>query len=204
MLARNQYGQAEQFLRKVYDEEPHVQGNSYNLGVALMGLKRFEEAQELLMNDLQEFGESFDRFRVLGDLYYMWGHPQDAASWYRKALELSENEAEERMLKRRIKKCASPESFSSVMKGHEAFDEGNRLIILKQYDDAVDAFSQAIEYDSTQYLAMNNLGALYHMFYKENEKALKVFTKARRYSSMPSLVKNIEVVKKALAKQGQE
>lgn len=201
-LARNQYEQAEQYLRKVYEAEPGVQGSSYNLGVALMGLKRFDESQQFLLGDLEAYGESFVRFRSLGDLHYMWGNPQDAAAWYRKALGYCEQEPEERMLKKRIKKCASPESFAHVMKGHEAFDEGNRLIILKRFEEALDQFSLAAEYDSTQYLAMNNIGTLYHMYFKESEKALKMFERAARYSSMPSLIKNMEVVKKALEKKG--
>lgn len=202
-LVANNYEKAEEFFRKVYELEGDAQGNAYNLAVSLMGLKRFDEAEPLMLDDAERFGYTLLRCRSLGDLYYLWGKAASAEEWYQKALDESSEagdevgEADERMLRKRIEICRDPDAFASSQKGHENFDKGNELSGQGKYDEAIDYFKRAVKLDESNVPAWNNIGSLYFQK-KEYEKALKVFNKAARYSNMPALVKNRANVEKAI------
>lgn len=197
-LSRNNYKKAAGFLRKVYEREPHSQGSAYNLAVALMGLKQFDQAEPLLIQELEQFGEDFPRLRGLGDLYYLWGQPQDAKTWYQRTLEICDSEPEKRLLKKRMEICSSKEAFDDTRKSINEFDTGNSLVEAHQYGKAVEAFKRAAEYDETNFLAWNNIGTLCYLKLNDPKRAMESFKKAARYSSMPSLLSNMETVKRVL------
>ncbi len=165
-----------------------------------MGIKRYEEAEPLLLADIEQFGEELSRFRGIGDLYYLWGKAEEAGSWYEKALDLCDTPPDKLLLKHRVKKCSSPKAFADAQKSQEAFDEGNELIAQQRYKESIESFKRAVKLDNTNFLAWNNMGTILHLKLKDSSSALEAFTKASMYTSMPSLLSNLQEVTRALNK----
>ena len=197
-LAQNKYDKAEQYFRQVYNKVPKMQGSRFNLAVALMGLKRFEEAESLLNDDIAQFGEDFNRVRAVADLYYLAGKAEEARDSYAKLLEYTDTPQEERLFSERISLCSSPENFQQVVKGNEAFDEGNQLISQNKYEEAVAAFKRAAKHDHTNFNAWNNIGTICFVKLDDPDQALEAYRQAAQYTSMESVTESIEAVKKAL------
>jgi len=200
-LLKHDYLKAESYFRKIYDKKPERRENWYYLAMALMGQKRYEEAEKLFLAELREAGEGYFRFRTLGDMYYLWGKGEQAAAYYKKALELCDTPQEQKLFRERIKLCSSEKSFENVKMSHQAFEEGNSLISQGKEEKALEVFQRAVELDHTNFNAWNNIGTLYHINFSDSQKALEAFSQAAEYTSLPSITANMQQVIRSMEKQ---
>jgi tetratricopeptide (TPR) repeat protein len=95
-LKRGGYGTAKEAFRRFrsdperrYLENDIVEGKVNNLGYALMGEKRLEEALEVLKLNTEEFPASFNTWDSLGEAYANAGRKDEAIAAYQKSLELN-------------------------------------------------------------------------------------------------------------------
>jgi len=136
----------------------------------------FLTAEGLLIAELEDFGSYYPRLRALADLYYTWGKPQEAATYYSQCLQSKENERDEfqaqRYLALRQQICTDSRAWEKSRQSLQAYDEGIKAEARAKdsYLEALGLYTQAVELDPTNLGALNNWGAL--VMNRENNYAL--------------------------------
>ncbi|MDR2588199.1 MAG: tetratricopeptide repeat protein [Spirochaetales bacterium] len=200
-LVMGRYGRAEDYFRKIERLEPNRFGLGHNLGLAALAQERFAEAERYFLSELERYGDTFIRFKSLGDMYYIWGKPGPCKEFYSRALPLCESEEDKRQIMHRISQCAKPASFEAAMKSYALLKEGNAKMGEKDYEAAEASLKAAVKADSCNFQAWNNLGALEMNIKKNIEEAVKLFEKAAFYTSLAGIHGNFRKAKEALAKE---
>ncbi len=186
------FPRAEKYFRLLKEREPDRMGVDHNLGLTKLAQKQYAEAERYFKRDMELFGQTAVRSRTLGDLYYVWGKRKEARKWYASALEDADDEASTVLLRERIEICATDESFEPIHGSYAAFEEGVRLQRSGDAEGARLALQKAVDLDSTNFQAWNNLGSILMDNDANFSEALVCFRKAREYSSIPAIVNNIE------------
>ncbi len=200
-LISGDYEKAEKYFRKIHRYNPNEPGFDYNLGLVKLAQFKYEDAESYFKNDISLYGESYERLRVMGDLYYVWGKREEAASWYEKALQECKNEIDKSLIKARLHNCSKIESFNNVVLSYRYYNEGNKLLESKEDEEALNLFSKAVELDNTNFQALNNKGSILMNYSRDYKKAEECFLKASRISNLPSIQKNLVTVQKILAEE---
>jgi len=201
-LVEGDYPRAEKYFLKISRSRPGSPGTDYNLGLVRLAAGDFEGAEVYLLRDLERYGDSLRRFLTLGELYYLWGRPDQASRRYGQALEEAEKPEVLRLLRERMEKCASPVACEGALKARDRFQEGIALQKNRDYPAARDAFREAVELDGTHYQAWNNLGCLYLDHLDDPEQAEACFTRAASYSDLPAIGMNLARIRNLRKKQG--
>ncbi len=199
-LVTGEYEKAEKYFSRIHRSLPHEAGFEYNMGLIRLAQEEYREAEILFKKDSELYGESYTRMRVLGDLYYIWGKRESAAAMYKKALDECESGVEKNILKIRIQKCTSEKAFARVQKSHIFYREGNNHLQNGEVDEALEAFSRAVEEDGTHFQALNNKGSILMNHLHQYTEALACFEQAFKISSLPSIQSNIIKAREALEK----
>lgn len=160
-MMEDRWESAEQYLRKLEDRPGNkgTMGFNYNLGICLLAQKKFEEAQELFLENVSSFGESLRTCRVLGDLYYEWGRREKALDWYQKALEDEPGERERRFLQIRIDLSSDPGMFERAY-GAQALLEEARSLRKSDPKEALKLYREVAERDRSNVEALSAAGSL--------------------------------------------
>jgi tetratricopeptide (TPR) repeat protein len=190
-LAANRYGDAEILFRKIEQLQPGAMGNGHNVGVALMGQERYEEAERCFLAELENFGEVFHRLKTLGDLYYVWGQPEKAAQFYARAKETAQQPPDRNFCERRAAISANPEKFARVRESIDANKRGAELYFKNEIDPAILEFQRAGELDPTNFQSFNNMGAIELNHRKDAVAAAAWFEKAASLSSLAGIQRNV-------------
>jgi tetratricopeptide (TPR) repeat protein len=190
-LIQGDYERTEKFFSKIEKKFPGRVGNSYNMGLVKLAQKKYEKAEEFFLDECEKFGYTFTRNRTLGDLYYIWGKADKAKARYTEALTEFEKPEQKRLFQERIAKCSSENSFYKVMQSHNKYEEGLSLQKEGETEKAKDSYRKALELDSTNFQAANNLGSILLNEDGEPDEALQYFEKAAQYSDLPGISQNI-------------
>ena len=203
-LVTQKYAKAEEFFRKIQAVEPNRFGLGHNLALAYLAQEKFEEAEKYFLNEIQRYGETFVRFKSLGDMYYIWGKREKCSEYYALALPLCEHKADKSQIEHRIAQCKTEEAFAVAMKSCEYLKQGNKKIEEKEFDAAGELLKKAVELDRCNFQAWNNLGAL-EMNIKNNvAEAVKYFEKAVQYTSLVGIHGNLKKARDTLAKESKK
>lgn len=197
------FTRAEKYFLRLKEDDPDRMGADHNMGLVKLGLKQYADAEKYFLRDVELFGESYVRSRTLGDLYYIWGRREQAGKRYSAALRQGENNSDEALLRERIAICSDENAFVAVAESHRTFEEGVRVQKTGDVAAAKRSFENAVEKDPTNFQAWNNLGSILMGDSSTYPQAVKCFSRARRYSTLPSIVHNLEEARKR-AKEGKE
>ncbi|WP_455382822.1 tetratricopeptide repeat protein [Salinispira pacifica] len=197
------FERAERYFLQLKEADPDRMGVDHNMGLVKLGLKQYEAAESYLLRDLELFGETYLRSRTLGDLYYIWGRAEKAKKRYSAALRQAEEESDRLLLQKRIEICSDDSAFARAAESHRSFEEGVRLQKTGDSQGARAALTRAVEGDPTNFQAWNNLGSVLMEDSSTYDEALKCFTRARSYSALPSIVRNLEEAKNRSGRKGE-
>jgi len=188
-------GKAERWYKRLERYEPDTLEVLHNLGVIYISLNRHTEAEKYLLKEIDLYGESEIRNRVLGDLYYISGNREMAGKFYGKALTLlqsgTKDKSTERFLRRRVKHCSEELSYEKALKGMKHYEEGAAYYARGDYDEALHSYNNAVKCDNTSYMAMNAAGTLLMNNIKDYEQARLFFRKALELADLPLVKHNL-------------
>ncbi|MDR1625741.1 MAG: tetratricopeptide repeat protein [Spirochaetia bacterium] len=203
-LVAQRYAKAEEYFRKIQAVQPDRFGLGHNLALVCLAQERYEEAEKYFLGELERYGDTFIRFKSLGDLYYIWNRRGACGEYYAKALPLCENEADRRQIEHRIAQCGSGESFAKAMGSYGLLKAGNRKMQEKDFDGAYGLLKEAVGMDPCNFQAWNNLGALEMNIKKNAAESVKYFEKAVRYTSLVGIQGNLKKARDMLAKESKK
>jgi len=192
------YRKALRYFEKIRQISPDYPGISYNMGLCCLGMQEYESAEARLLEDLEEFGESPDRLRILGDLYYRWGRQNRALESYIRLSEITGNDDEEGWLMKRIDLLRSDESAEKALAAAAGLDTALIAMKEKDYGKARHLLEEAAEADPSSFQILNNLGVVAMRADRDPERALIYFRKAESLMPLPVHKENIRKAEKAL------
>jgi len=197
---------AEKWYKRLERFEPESLEVLHNLGVIYIAINKHAEAEKYLHKEIDLYGESEIRDRVLGDLYYVSGNREMAGRFYGKALSLlqsgSKDKSTERFLRRRIKQCSELQSYKKALEGMKYFEEGAAFYSKGDYDEALRSYNKAVRCDNTSYMAMNAAGTLLMNNIKDYEQAREFFRKALELADIPLVKHNLALAENRLKGNG--
>ena len=199
-LISNNYDKSEKYFLKIKKKNPHRQGINFNLGVIKFAKKEFPEAEKYFLNEIKLFGETYERLKSIGDLYYVWGKREECNLNYEKALILCESKKERKFIKERLSYSEDMEDFKKVTKGYLFFEKGCDLMNENKFDEAKKSFYSSITLDKTNFIAWNNLGSIFLNQEKDYESAVDSFERALEYSDLPVLNSNLSLARQEKGK----
>lgn len=197
--AAGEYYEAERAFRKVLKMQSDRPGARHNLALALLGKGTFAKAEELLLLELNDYGDHYPRLRVLGDLYYQWGKPDEAAAMYQRATADDCPASDRQFLYRRIVICSTPHLFEDALCSRDAFVEGNRCMENDRMEEAIRSYRLAVEKDATNISAWNNLGTVLLNHMSDPEGAAEAFSAALELQPVSWIKANHEKAQSAIS-----
>ncbi|TVQ98858.1 MAG: hypothetical protein EA403_13685 [Spirochaetaceae bacterium] len=188
---------AHSLFQRILDAEPGSPGARHNLALTNIAMGNYEEAERLLLQELEDFGEYYPRLRALADLYYVGGRREEANAYYRRCSASDPPEGDVDLLRKRIELTDDEARYDRVKRAHESFADGNRLMQEQRWDEAISAFTRAADFDETNIHAMNNAGSIYLNHKSDPKQAAGFFRRALRWSNMPWIRRNLLQAEKA-------
>lgn len=189
-LVESKFEKAYKYFKKILKLNPDKKGVNLNIATALLGLRKYEEAERHYLEELAKFGGNYYIFKSLAELYYIWGKREKATQFFEKALTKCAFENEEKFIKKRIKLLKDEDKYNKMLKGYDLFIKGNELMDKKEYDDALKLFLESIKYDAINPFAYNNIATIYMNHKKDYKNALIYFEKALKIFEQPVIKKN--------------
>ncbi len=203
-FVRGNFDKAERWFQKLLSSKPGTVGVRHNLALVKLAMKRHDEAVQLLNDELDRFGGTYERYRGLADAYYLWSHAEEAAEAYRKALEMGVEGKDRVFLTTRIEICSDETMFASAMEGLKLFNDANDMQRSGHYEEALTLFRKSVDLDPSNFIAHNNLGSL-HMNYEEDyPAAIAEFEAALALTELPLIQKNLQMCRDKRDKQAKE
>ncbi len=164
----NNHADAVNLIARAVAKNPAVAEYHANLGVALWGAKRFDEAIAAYRTAIERDPNSVDAHFNLGNALKDQGQYHEAALAYGEAIRLDPNMADAHFNRARVLQDqgqldAAVAAFHETIRLVPAFPEahyalGNVLRKLKRFDEAVAAYEQSIRLRPDHHHSHNNLG----------------------------------------------
>ena len=188
------YSKALIYYNKILRLSPKEPGILYNIGLCYFGQKKFSHAETSLLKDLHIEGESPERLRTLGDLYYRWKQPHQARSYYERLAGCLKQE--ERWLNIRLNLLSSSQKAQLALSAADKLDEALKKMKNKNISRARELLEEGAEDDPSSYQILNNLGVIAMQEEQNSRKAASYFEEANRLMPLPVHQANL---RKALA-----
>lgn len=198
-LSSGDYTAAVEAFSELLEREPSRTGTRHNLGLAYLGSEEFEKAEACFLKDLELLGDYFPRFKVLGDLYYIWGRRKEANRWYRRALQEKESKQSQKLITERIRQTESADAYEKVRQADEAYRQGVAALRAESYQEALDQFRRAAELNRTHVLAWNNAGSVLMNNFDSPEEARHYFQAGLEMEPLPILQMNLQKAAEAVS-----
>jgi tetratricopeptide (TPR) repeat protein len=134
------------------------------------------------------------------------GNQEKAMEAYKLCSSLAGSEKENLYIEKKINLCNDTGKFEKARKGYEKYKNGCLLLNKKKWKESINLFKEACACDSSNYLALNNLGVIYTNYLKDYEKGKEYFKKAIKISKQPATEKNLKIIiltEKLNKKQGE-
>lgn len=186
---------AEIWYKRLEPLEPESLSVLHNLGVIYISMKRFDEAEKYLTREIELYGDSEIRYRVIGDLYYISGKRENAGKAYGKALSILQtgygDKSTERFLRRRIKQCKEISSYNKALDGVRHYEEGLAIYSTGDYNKALELYKKSVECDNSGFMALNAAGTVLLNRIKDYNNARSYFIKALELADIPLIRGNL-------------
>lgn len=197
---------AEKWYKRLEPLEPDNLAVLHNLGVICIDLKKFREAERYIKREIELYGESGVRLRILGDLYYNEGSMDKAGKVYGKALSLfQENGRDERtenFLRKRISICKNKSLSARAVESNMLLEQAPSLLSKGKFNDALDFFLKAAEYDKSSYMALNSAGTVLLNHVRDYAGARDCFRKALELADIPLIRSNLALAEFKIKETG--
>lgn len=202
-FSRGAYAEAKTHFLAILDDEGERAGHLYNVGLCHLALEEFDSAERYLTRELELFGDHYPRLKTLGDLYFLWGKAEEARRWYERAVAEDPSGEGERIVRRRIELCSEECAFAAAMDSISSYREGVHKMFAKEIADALRLFSTAVEQDSSNIHAWNNIGVICLDRRGEGDvaRAIDAFENALSWQEVPSFRTNLERARATRAKR---
>jgi Tfp pilus assembly protein PilF len=198
-MSTGEHAIARKIWKKLSKGNPNAHGMRHNIALTYIGEERYAEAEPLLFDEIEDFGDYYPRLRALADMYYAWGKGSAANEWYRKVAQRDDcPDSERKLIQRRIELTSNDALYSDVLKSLEDVRKGNALLAQDQWQEARECFRRASELDPTNIQAMNNIGTIELNHNEDPEAAKAWFEKALNWSDISWLRKNLALAEKAI------
>jgi len=199
--------QSEKWYKKLEAMEPDNLAVLHNLGVICISLKKFTAAESYLKREIEIYGESGIRLRVLGDLYYIEGSMDKAGKVYGKALTLFQENGNDRntenFLMKRIKICNDKTLSARAIESGILLEKSPALLSNGKFNDALDLFLKAAEYDKSSYMALNSAGTVLLNNIKDYARARECFRKALELADIHVIKSNLALAEYKIKMEGE-
>ena len=149
--------------------------------LALLGLKRFDEAEVLIKNILKNNSKNENTLFYKGILLSKKGHKQESIKYYKDSLEITDENLS-KFRKSRIKRIRLPETIWKIQITELLNRKGSLFNMLGQYDSALECFNESLKINSNGYLSWANKAYTLAKLDKYNEalecvdKSLELFS----------------------------
>lgn len=191
---------AEKHFLKLIELFPVRKGLHYNCALAQMGLKKFEQAEKLLLWEIDNFGNCYARHKVLADLYYISENFQSALKAYQTCKQLIDSTEDSKVIALRIQNCEVAAKHDDIRKSFVCYEKGSELLE-EETEEAEKLLLEACTLDSSNFLACNNLGVIYMNCKKDYLRACKYFKQSLELSKQPVVQRNLKMLEKELDSQ---
>ncbi|MFA5518794.1 MAG: tetratricopeptide repeat protein [Spirochaetota bacterium] len=198
-LISGNYSKAEKYFKKAMSINSNKEGINYNCAVAMLGTKKFDEAEICLHREMEISGQNYNTLKTISELYYISGQRKKATDYLKKALEKCSDENESALLKNKIKNTADEKAYNKSLKALELFEKGTALLNQGEWEKAKDQFLKALDLDKTNPFVYNNLGFISMMKEKKYFEAREFFKKALKLSNLPIIKQNLDKVNKIIS-----
>lgn len=189
--AAGDFATAQKLFRRILAKKPDAPGIRHNLALTCIAVGQYDEAEPLLLNELENYGEYYPRVKVLADLYYISGNRSKAHDFYKRSRELDPPEHDVALLDKRIALTSDDNVYEQVTAAHRSFEDGNELMAEERWDQAISHFRHAADLDPTNIHALNNAGTIYLNNRDEPAEAVKLFRQALAWSPLPWIKRNL-------------
>lgn len=188
---------AEKHFLKLIALFPEREGLHYNCALAQMGLKKFDQAEELLLREIARFGDSYVRRKTLGDLYYISGNFPAALKTYQHCRHMDGANADLRLLQLRSDCCRDPERYVELRRSLGCYERG-AVLVRSDPEVAETLLKEAVRLDPSNFLVLNNLGVIAMNHRREYPTAYAYFQQSLELSAQPVVQQNLNLVQKAM------
>ena len=200
-LISGDYNKAEKYFKKAMSINSSKEGINYNCAVAMIGTKKFDEAEICLHKEIEISGQSYNILKTISELYYISGQREKAADYLKETLEKCPDENESALLKNKIKNTADEKTYKKSLKALELFEKGTALLNQGEWEKAKENFLKALDFDKTNPFVYNNLGFISMMKEKKYFEARELFKKALKLSNLPIIKQNLDKVNSIISQK---
>lgn len=201
-LTTGDYSNAEKYFKKILSGRNSREGINYNYAVALMGMKKYNEAEAHLQKEMEITGEKYNTLRTLSELYYNSGEREKANEYLKKVLEKCLDENESAVIKIKIKNSSDEKTYNKCIEAQNHFESGVTHLNNGDWGKAQREFIKALSLDKTNPFIYNNLGYICMMKEKKYFEARDLFKKAIKLSNLPLIKENLLKAEKLISDAG--
>ncbi len=198
-LTTGDYGTAEKYFKKILSTGSRREGVNYNCAVALMGMKKYNEAESLLQREMEIKGEHYNTLKTISELYYNSGQREKANQYLKRTMEKCPDENESAVIKIKIKNSSDDKTYKKCIEALSHFETGVSHLHNGDWEKAQDEFIKALSLDKTNPFIYNNLGYICMMNEKKYFEARDLFRKAIKLSNLPLIKENLLKVEKLIS-----
>ncbi|MCP4118019.1 MAG: tetratricopeptide repeat protein [Desulfobacteraceae bacterium] len=202
-LVSEQYGKAEKYFLKIRKRTGESMGTNHNLGMVYLASGDFKRAETCYLRELEKFGGSYSRIKVLADVYYALQDAEKSLCHYRLAEGLASGEPDLPSVRERIRICENKDRFRDAAASYALCKKGIRAEQNNDLAGALDYYTKAIGKDPTNVQALNNAGVCCER-QKDLEKAGKYFKQAYELSGLPAIGQNLKKIERAISSRKDE
>jgi tetratricopeptide (TPR) repeat protein len=202
-MVAQQHAKAEKYFLKIRSRTREAMGTNHNLGMVYLAWEDFKKAETCFLRELEIFGDSYSRSKVLADLYYAVQDAEKSLLYYRFAENLAVGEPDLLLVKNRIRICESKERFRDAATSFALCKKGVAAEQANDLAEAFDCYKRAIEKDPTNIQALNNAGACCER-QKDLIQAETYIKQAYELSGMPAIGQNLRKIERAISSQKDE
>lgn len=201
-LTSGDYCTAEKYFKKAMSINPEKEGINYNCAVAMIGTKKFDEAETFLQKEIEISGEHYNILKTISELYYNSGQREKAFYYLKRTLGKCPDENESVLIKNKIKNSSDEKTYCRCLKAMEFFEKGTALLNKGEWELARSEFIKALNLDKTNPFIFNNLGYICMMKEKKYFEARELFRKALKLSKLPVIKQNLDKIDKIISQGG--
>lgn len=201
-LTTGDYSTAEKYFKKILSKDKSREGINYNYAIALMAMKKYNEAEAHLQKEIEITGEKYNTLKTISELYYNSGQREKAHEYLKKVLEKCADENESAIIKTKIKNSSDEKTYIKCIESLSHFENGVFHLHNGDWEKARIEFLKALNLDKTNPFIYNNLGYICMMKEKKYYEARDLFKKAVKLSSLPLIKENLLKAEKLISEAG--
>ncbi len=198
-LAKSKFLKAAKHFTKLLNLDPECQGVRYDLGLALLSAKKYDEALAAFNEEERLYGGTYLLYSGMAEAAYRKGSMELAKMLYEKTLGM-ENQLPvklQKLHKIRAAICSDDERYAAALTAFSLLEEGESKKVEKRFQESEAAYNKALELDETCYLAYERLGDL-RLARKDYAGAVDYFKQADNMIDCRFLQKKLVAVNKKI------